>query len=64
MAELSPKPTVAKIVIVKYRASVRVSVGVLKLAGSACAMRKQLAAKRSRNSGAVMASAPIARTPG
>ena len=59
-AEMSPKPTVEKMVTVRYSESVRVSVSTVKLLGSSAAIRKYAAAKSRRNSGAVTASASTA----
>ena len=63
VAVTSPKPTVAKMVTVKYSESVRLSVS-LKLLASASAIRKYTAAKSRRNSGAMPASASTAFTAG
>ena len=54
-AEMSPKPTVAKTVTVKYMESVRVSVSTLKLSALDCSIMKYVAAKRTRKIGTVIA---------
>ena len=60
---MSPKPTVEKTVIVKYKASVRVS-GWVKAAAEACSIRKYVEANSSRKRGTIKPSAPAAGTPG
>jgi hypothetical protein len=61
---MSPNPTVVNTVTVKYSASVRVSVCVLKFSGLASAMTMYAEANSSKNNGTVVASASIARTAG
>ena len=62
-ATMSPKPTVAKTVTVKYAEPSRFN-GALKFAGSARAIRKYVVAKTARNKGTDVARDPIALTRG
>jgi hypothetical protein len=61
---MSPKPTMATTVTVKYSESVPVSVCRLKLLPPTAAIRKYPVAKSRRNSGAVAENASTAREAG
>ena len=63
MATMSPNPTVANTVTVKYKASVRVS-GWLKLPSDIPPITKYVPANSRRNSGTLVARAPTARSAG
>ena len=64
VAEMSPKPTVEKIVTVKYSASVRERSSWLKLPEPCADIRKYVQANNSRKSGTTSATASTARMPG